>query len=190
MLRPGQDLRKFDLETVEHKEAITRLLEDARWAFSGMIYGFNFRWSPASRVRGIEEIFEIHPMALIPRGDPRMQVVMVSQEGDFVYVTLEYHLDEFQTDRVSGWQGLNYPTSSGAGIASIHDLHPRYHAMSLAIKESLRAWLRAREYNQPQEVSGRVGLLSFPSLSVFKFGMRASVNIAMDLKSFTPYQID
>ena len=190
VLKYGQELREAETRTEREREVIDQLLEDARWAFSGMIYGFNVRWTPSARMRGVEEILEIQPVASIPRGDPRMKAVTATRENGFVYILLEYHPDASQQNRLSAWRSQAYPSAAGSGLAPLHFDESRRRAMELAVKETLRSYLRARQYNRPEEIRARVGLLAFPVIGLRELSFHASVTLAVEVQALTPYSVD
>lgn len=166
------------------------LLDDARWAFSGMIYGFDIRWTPSSRARGVEEELTVTPVALIPKKDSRMNVVSFVEENGFVFIQLEYHPDETQERRIAAWRRGGNPQASGYGAASVFLQDSRRASMEQAIKESIRSWLRAREYNRPREIDGWVAFVSEPETSFLRGEIRAFVTLSMDLKPLRAYRID
>ena len=187
---PGGNAREPGELTERERQAFERLIEDARWTFSGMIYGFDVRWTPSSRSRDVEEELSIIPHAMIPENDPRMSVAAIVEDGNLVYISVDYRVDETQARRVSGWKGESLPKASGGGSASVFLPDSRRGAMEDAIKETIRAWLRAREYNRPREVSGRVAFVSAPEISYSAGQVRADITLSMDLKPLREYRID
>jgi hypothetical protein len=69
-----------DLHTLSKDEMFNRILEEARYVFSGMVYGFIFSYTPYDRSRGVEEEFLLEPYQWIQRGDPNLQVFGVVQK--------------------------------------------------------------------------------------------------------------
>jgi len=190
MASPGDAWNPADEPLERYREAIDRMLEDARWIVSGMIYGFDVVWTPSARGRGVAELWEIQPVAQIPRGDPRLHIVSTVEEDGFLYVLLEYRPDDTQSRRLAGWAGQAHPGASGLGEASIWEENPRRAALEAAIRATLRSWLRAREYNRPQEVRGRVALTDFPVTGLSGGSLNASVRLRIDLEAVEPYRID
>ncbi len=186
----GKTISDIDTDRDAQEDAINRLLEDARWAYSGMIYGFEVIWTPSAKAREVQDTLIIAPVALLPRGDDRFEAIAAVMENGFLYISLSYHLDEIQEDRVSAWGSRTLPFAAGQGHASIHDVSARRKAMEAAIKESLRSYLRAREFNRPYEVRGRIGLLRFPVISLVDSDIVAKVKLAVNLQPPVPYRAD
>ncbi len=189
-LESGQDLRDIKTKEEQRREMIAALLEDARWIISGMIYGFLIQWTPLSIARNVEESLDIQPAALISRGDPRMKMVKVVYDNEFDYVLLEYHPDTSQMQRITAWKSQTYSFSSGIGIASLYLGETRRDSMKMAIKNSLGDFLRAREYNKPERIRARVGLLDFPAITLKDHRLFVSLKLAIDIKSVEHYRLD
>lgn len=186
---PGENLRETGELSEREKNALDALLEDARWAFSGMIYGYSITWTPSSQGRAVEEELFIEPLALIPRGDPGMRTIAVVRENGFIFVLLEYTPDSTQERRLAGWGGQAFPAASGSGLVPV-SLDARRTSVEAAMREALHSWLRAREYNRPREIKGRVALTEFPRTGLSGSLLRASVSLRMDLETVRSYPAD
>jgi len=189
IVSPGENIRETGNISQRQENALKELLEDARWAFSGMIYGFSIIWIPPSKARDIKEELLIEPLALIPEGDSRMRTVSLTRENGFLYVLLEYTPDSTQENRLEGWGGEVYPASSGAGMAAVN-YGSRRDAIKAAIKEALRTYLRVRDFNRPREIRGRAAFTTFPGTSLSYGSIKASVTLRMDLEPLRAYIVD
>ncbi|OQX29841.1 MAG: hypothetical protein B0D92_01680 [Spirochaeta sp. LUC14_002_19_P3] len=169
--------------------AIKQLLEDARWAFSGMLYGFNILWKPPSPERNIKETLEIQLIGTIPRGDPRLKVISTVWEDDILYVLLEYQMDETQQRRLEAWRSQALPFAAGSGTGDIFEEQPYRTAMEQAIREAMRSYFRARYYSRPRLIQGKAGLLDFPKAGFWQASIQASVKLALDIPPPEPYSV-
>ena len=189
IVSPGENLRETGEFSEREENALNVLLEDARWAFSGMIYGYSVSWTPSSAARSVDEELKIEPLALIPKGDPRMKTVSVVRENGFIYILLEYSPDATQEGRLEGWSGEAFPSATGSGTAPMNFSYRR-DAMEAAVRETLRAWLRVRDYNRPREIRGRVAFTEFPQTGLYGGSIRAVVALKMDLEPLRHYAVD
>ncbi len=189
IVSPGENFRETGDLSEREENALNVLLEDVRWAFSGMIYGYSVSWTPSSAARAVEEAFLIEPLALIPRGDPRMRTVSLTKENGFIYVLMEYSPDTSQERRLEGWTSGAFPAATGSGLAAVN-YGSRRAAIEEAVKETLRAWLRVQDYNRPREITGRVAFLEFPLTSLRNGSIRAVVTLGMDLEPLRHYAAD
>lgn len=169
--------------------AINQLLEDARWVFSGMIYGFNILWKPFSPERDTKETLEIQPIGIIPRGDPRLQVISAVWEDEILYILLEYQPDETQQRHLEAWKSQALPFAVGSGKASLFEDKPYKTAMEQAVREAMRSYFRARYYSRPRLIRGKAGFLDFPRAGFWQASIQASIKLAMDMPPPTPYTV-
>jgi len=189
IVSPGENFSETGELTQRQENALKELLEDARWAFSGMIYGFSVLWIPPSNARAVKEELLVEPLALIPYGDSRMRTVSLTRENGFLYVLLEYTPDSIQESRLEGWSSEVFPAAVGAGTAAVN-YGSRRDAVKAAVKETLKAYLRVRNYNRPREIRGRAALTEFPYTSLSYGSIKAVVKLRMDLEPLRAYAVD
>jgi hypothetical protein len=169
IVQPGEQLRDGTDPTDKETQSLEILLEDARWAISGMIYGFDVTWTPSARNRGVDEILLVEPVASIPRGDPEFRTVATHVENGFLFVTFEYRPDAVQQRRLDGWAGQAFPAASGAGTAPVMGWESRREAMNAAIRNTLREWA---EGPRIQSAQGNSGTRSLPRYSENRYERR------------------
>ena len=176
------DIRDIGTTTEEDRKIINELLMDTIWIISGMIYGFNVSWNPGNPLRSIDESFVIEPSGSIAWGDRKLSITAAVRDTGNLYVWLDYQPDAIQKNRIASWQGKNLSVASGSGEGSILKDNARRLAMETAIKEAMRRWLRAREYNRPRLVVGRAALTEFPSIGFREGNFTAKVSIALKIE--------
>lgn len=189
IVSPGENLQESGDLSEREENALKELLEDARWAFSGMIYGYSVSWTPSSRSRSVQDELLIEPLALIPRGDAGMKTVSVVRENGFIYVVLEFFPDPTQQRRIEGWRSEAFPAASASALAPV-SIGARRNAVEAAIRETLRTRLRFRDYNRPREIKGRVAFTEFPVTGLSGGSIRAIVTLRMDLEPLRHYPVD
>ena len=171
----------------ENEETIRELTDDARWIFSGMIYGYAVTWIlPA---RGAEEEFKIEIMAQIPAEDEKLKTISVNEIDGTIYVLIEYASDFIQQKRLEAWRGSLFPSAAGEASSPISSGSQR-EALEVAIKEAIRNHFKKREFNQPQSIQAIVALAEFPQIGSGSGTYRALVNIRIGLNSVRHYKID
>jgi hypothetical protein len=169
------------------EEAIKVLLEDARWIFSGMIYGFSFRYVPGNSEETLAEVFELSPIKQIPNGDPAMKVQQVLDDTQYLSVLFYYWPDEYQNRRLRVSRGGGFHSSAAAGGVPMMLEDARTLSLIEAVKQAIRADLRDLIYNRPLEVSGSVYLSGPPRINIRSGEYRSSVKILYrreDMKTF------
>jgi hypothetical protein len=169
------------------EEAIQLLLEDARWIFSGMIYGFTFRYVPGNSEETFDEVFELTPVSQIHKGDPAMKVQQVLDDTQFLMVLFHYWPDDYQNRRIRISQGGGFQSSAAVGGVPMMLEDARTLSLKEAVKQALRSDLRAVIFNRPLEVTGSVYLSGPPVISIRAGEYTSRVKILYrreDLKTF------
>jgi hypothetical protein len=173
---------------LSEETAIRRLLEEARYTFSGMLYGFEFVYTPPDKAREVEEVFRLEPIAEIPWGDPRLQVRQSWVREKRLYATLTYRVAPFQEARLQGWGSNAIPTAGGQARAELYLGFPqRTVAIEKAVKQAIREHLRERYFNKPREARGQVLLREVPLMGIVEGSYRASVDVKVQIDQVEPY---
>ena len=169
------------------EEAIHQLLKEARWIFSGMVYGFRFRYVPGNLDEGFSELFELEPQDRIPLGDPDLKVYQVEDDLQRIRVLFNYWPDDFQNRLLRISSGGDFRGAAGMGGVPMMEPGSRIASFEAGVKQALREDLRSIEYNRPLEVKGLVYLASAPILSIRSGEYTSRVKILYrreDLKSY------
>ncbi|PKL24238.1 MAG: hypothetical protein CVV47_10845 [Spirochaetae bacterium HGW-Spirochaetae-3] len=167
-------------------EAAAALLEEARWTFAGMIWGFEYVYTPSDKARSVAELFEIRPMSPESSASMTMHAVAARLEGTVLYATAEFYPDAGQRAELASWR-LSSATGQGRGSAPAlrsgstgaapSAVEARRDAIVAAVREALRANLREVTHNKPREVRGTFALASAPRLMIKEGSWIASVRI-------------
>jgi hypothetical protein len=189
------ELEPISLESAQYgppsrKEQIQAMLEEARFVFAGMIYGFSFTYTPSDTARRIDEVFTVEAAAEIPRGSPRLEVRQTYTSDGKVYAIIDYHLEEFEQYRLAAWEKNTTPRISGSG-EGVYFTGPmeKITAHKNAVKSAVREHLRKKTYNKPNVAGGRFVFTEAPR--VFAEGGRyvSSVNIKLYIDELKPYTV-
>ncbi len=170
------------------REAIKQMLEEARFAFSGMIYGFSFVYTPSDRARGVEEIFDLEPAAVIPWGEDGLRIRDTREEDGIVRVSVSCSLEEHQKLRIQLWSANTFPAATGTGSADYFAGPPeKIKAHKEPMKEAIRGYLRKRIYNKPKEIRGRLVLQEAPDCRYASGEYVSTVRIKIDFEEIVEY---
>lgn len=172
------------------EDQIRILLEEARYVFSGMIYGFSFRYVPLDVRREVEEEFDLEPLHEIVWGDPRLSVAESRREKGRRYALIRYWVSEEQSGWVRFWASNVHATAAAFGAGDFFDGRmAKFDAMEAAVLESVRAYLRPRELNKPKEISGRLIFAEAPYVIIDGGEYRAKVEVKLDIREVVPYTL-
>ncbi|GAB4366511.1 MAG: hypothetical protein Kow009_03290 [Spirochaetales bacterium] len=154
-----------DLQAFTREELFHRILEEARYVLSGMVYGYTFSYTPYDKSRKVEEEFLLEPYRWIQKGDPNLSVAGVRVEGSRMYVRIRYLLRDFQESWYQGLRSNLYPATSGEGEAPFYDgPEGRMKAIQEGVKNAIREYARTILYNKPRTLKGLIVLDAAPRL--------------------------
>lgn len=173
---------------ISQEEAIRRTLEEARLVLSGMIYGFEVRYTPSDRAREVEEELDIKALAKIPPGDPALRILKVRTTDNKYFVHMRYNLADFQQRRLQAWGSNTLSVAAGRGTAPLNDgYQAKFESFNQAIKNALRAYLRPRYKNKPSRIQAAVSLQEPPYTVIDAGGYHSKVRIKIDIREIQPY---
>lgn len=176
--------------TVSMDTAVRRVLEEARYVFSGMVYGFTYSYTPLDRSRGIEEEFELGSAAEIQAGDPNLTVYQTRREGSRIYVRLRYELRDFQESWYQGMRSNILRASSGYGEASYYGgYREKVTAITNSLKNSVREHARTRIDNKPKKITGIVVLDGAPRIGMQSGVYQAVCAVKLVMDDVVPYRV-
>ncbi len=182
--QPGQSY------PLSREAAITQILKEAQFVFSGMLYGFDFVYRPGDPAREVAGLFKLTPVAEIPWGDPQLRVLQTRTDGSRLTASLLYSLAPFQERWKQSWDSNIFPTATGRGVGHYYGGFPQKLASYRdAIKEAIRGYLRARVYNRPREVAGEVALAGPPSTAIESGEFITTLTVKLKIDRIEPYRV-
>lgn len=185
---PFEEILPMTARTLGGEEAARRLLEEARFVISGMIYGYRLEYTPMDRARQVEELFSAEPVALIPQGDPDLHVQDTWRRDGMFFARVRYDLDEAQLLRLRAWSSAVHERASGSASAPLSlGYRGKMEAHRLAVKEAFREYLRSIERNKPRAAAARAVLSESPVSAVSAGGYRSTVRVRLALEEVRSY---
>ncbi len=172
------------------KEAARFLLEEARFIFSGMLYGFTFDYRPGDERFEIEDEFSLTPVAGIPFGDEALSIRESRMEDNTLVVQIRYDMKPFQQRRREAWDSGRIPSAAGIGAAPFHKgREQRYEAMKDGVRQAIRNHLRSRIFDRPRRIQGDVLFEEAPELFVKAGEYRARVQVRLKVREIQEDQL-
>ena len=189
------ELEPINLETVESQpvaeETILRnLLEEARKIFSGMIYGYSFKYIPPDKSHKVNESFDYKLLGEIKWGDKNLKITRRQIIANRLYAQFVYELAPFQQERLRSWSSLLMPYAMGSGEGLLlQGALGKETSLAMAIKEALRNYLRPQIFNKPREIKGEALLMEAPLTIITAGNYCTTVKIKINLREIIPYKI-
>lgn len=165
-----------------------RLLREAQYSISGMLYGWSFRYVPGSRARRVEQEWEIQPHANIPWGDPALTVRETAASENRIYGLVDYELTEEDQARQEAWRGVRTSRSSGTGTADLMEgTAGKLASIEEAIRDAVDRHLREVVPNRPREVWGDIMLAEPPRIRPVAGRYESRVSVLIRIEAVRPY---
>ena len=185
----GEMRNPFDPElSIENeKEIIRKMLEEARWVFSGMIYGFDIVYTPSDISRSVPRYYKIEPIGEIRFGDKYLEIVDTFLENRILHLFIRYKLDEYQKGRIEYWNSEVFTSSSAYGESLIFNKNSRIKAIEDAMRLSLESLLKPEVFNKPSLIEAQVLIRSTPYMSLNAGHNRAFVKLRVAIKNVQYY---
>ena len=149
------------------KYPIERIKEVAPFLISGMVYGWDFVYTPSDKARGVEEYFELTEKKLYD-----VELMGISYSSPWVQDNklncwCEYTRTESQIQNYNLWASIQNPTIQGIGIGKISDGFDGITAAAKdAVKKAVREYYRNVTKNKPKEITGSVLVRNQPLLGI------------------------
>lgn len=184
---------------VPDKEVALAILEEARWVFAGMVWGFSYRYTPSDKARAIAELFQAEPRGELPLGYPGVHFPSVRQEGFTVYATVEWVLSPADRSEYGAWAGAPYASGQGQGSARAYlpgrggedtglgQVVARREAILDAARSAVREYLRGITHNKPREATGSFAFAGPPRVILREGNWIATVRLRISVDDITSY---
>ena len=187
LLEPSPD--PFAVDEYDEDAAIKQLLEEARYVFSAMIYGFDFEYIPLDLSRGVEEEFSVKPVYTLSWGDPGLSVSAGEYKDGKYTAEIRYDLSDQQLPWHQSWATNILPDVSAVGEGSLYEgFEGKIDAINNSVKESLRAYLRPRIYDKPRRISGQARFAGVPYITIEQGHFRCMSKVTLRIDEILEYR--
>lgn len=165
---PGSEAAK-DIKAGQFDYPIKMMKEMAPFLVNGMVYGWDFVYTPSDKARGVEEYFEIIPIqseekviAGIEYEDP-----WVSEEDNRFNCFVRFSRNQNQIQSFNLWSSIQNPTVRGTGKGALEKgFEGIKDAATAAVKDAVRSHYRSEIKNKPKEITGRVIVRKNPVIGI------------------------
>lgn len=154
-----------DYEDFEYP--IKCIKETAPFLINGMVYGWEFSYTPSDKTRGVEEYFEVSE--IVPEEVVRKKIKYSSPwiDDNLFRCWVDFDRDEYQVRDYYRWNSINNPLITGRGYGDLRDgFQGIVDASKDALKNAIRDYFRGVIKNKPKEIRGKVLIKGEPSLGV------------------------
>lgn len=160
---PGLEEQKGDL----FQNAAERIKEITPFILDGMVYGWNFEYTPKDKARGVEEYFDVQPVRTLSQANEKPVYSSPLVESQNLTVWVDFERNAGQISYFDSWSSLNHPQIKGKGTGEQKKgFEGIKDAYKDAILDAVYTYVHARLKNKPKEVTGRVLLFREPHMYV------------------------
>lgn len=184
---PGREIESSD---VFYDHAVNELKKLAPFILEGMIFGWDFSYTPSDNLRNVEEYFEFTPKSPFQKGDSRLSFKNPRIENERFYVWLEYVRSPVMLSQRKAWDSVLYPKISGTGRGRIAEgTDGIIKAYEQALKQAVRSYAQGIEKNKPKEIRGSVLLIKTPRLYIDSGFYTADLDFFLQVGKIIPYTL-
>ncbi len=182
--------REIESSSTFYDNSVNELKTVAPFVLEGMIYGWDFSYSPSDTQRKADEYFEFTPRGVILKGDERLSFKDPRIENERFYVWLEYMRSAEMMAQKRAWDSVIFPKISGTGRGKIENgTEGIIQAYREALKNAVRSYARGIEKNKPKEIRGSVLLIKNPRLYIDSGAYTADLDFFLQVGKIIPYAL-
>jgi hypothetical protein len=176
---------------VSDATARSRLLDEAAWAYSGLIWGFDFEYAPYDKARNIAERFVLTPLGSLKPDSLSFAAGSRKVASDQLWSFVEYKPPAALVELMESYMQDPWKGSQGVGKADMNlGVKGRRAAYEDALRLAVRAYLQGLEPNKPRLVRGRVVFERPPTMALmggyYTAQVRARVMV-LEIQRYTLY---
>lgn len=193
-VRPWVELEpfvRFESEyPISSEKATGWLLAEIRDLVSAMVYGWTFDWTPGDKARGVEDSFELTPIARIPAGTERLTILASEVADARLWARAQYRMNAAEALRRASWAGAAIDAATGSGSGNVmQGRAEKMTALSNAVKDAVRNHLHTRILNKPRRIKGEVVLWEDPEVGMWSGLYHAVAKVRLRVTEVVPYSI-
>ena len=145
--------------------SVNELKKIAPFLIEGMVYGWNFSYTPYDKIRAVPEYFEYSAIRNLDINSDKILYTKPWIEDNRLCVWVEFERSEYMLEYYNHWQSVIYPEIRGIGKGEISDGFDGIQAATKeALKDAVRTYFRSQVKNKPKRIDGKVIILGQPRL--------------------------
>lgn len=156
-----------DLSSDVYDYPISRIRQTAPFLIEGMVYGWEFSYTPQDNARGVEENLEI--TEIVP-SENFLRLITFSSvwfENERMNCWVTFERNESQIQNYNLWASIKNPVIHGRGYGKLSDgFDGIKKAAAEALKNAVRGHFRAIIKNKPKLINGKVLIKEPPTLGI------------------------
>jgi hypothetical protein len=166
-----------------------KIKEIAPFLIEGMVYGWDFVYTPSDTQRNVAEYFSFEPRLPLSQDDAtHIQYTKPWEENNRLYCWVDFPLTETMLTLKNQWESVEYQRIRGLGYAPLADgFDGIKKASTEALKDAVREYARGIMKNKPKEISGKVLLVNNPLIAINSGRYKIELDFFIDLSTIVIY---
>lgn len=158
---------KFDWNQGIFDHAIGQMKKLTPFLLNGMVYGWEFDYTPSDRLRGVPEYFEIKEIRSFDAEAKKIVYEKPWFDYSKVHCWANFERDDAMVDSYNHWADVKNPRILGLGGGKISKgFEGIQDAAQNAVKDAVRNYYRKILRNKPKQITGRVLINKIPAILI------------------------
>ncbi len=151
----------------EYSYPINQIKQISEFILNGMVFGWEFKYTPSDKARKIEEVFEITELRQYENVKDKIVYSSPWIEDNKFNCWVEYDRSPVQIQNYNLWSSIQNATMQGRGYGPIQEgFEGIRKACEDALKNAVRSYYREIIKNKPREIRGSVLIRKAPLLGI------------------------
>lgn len=174
----------------EYSIPIKKIREISPFMLEGMLYGWEFSYTPYDKARGVQEYFEFKPVYQLPEEQiSRIKYAKPFVKDSRLYAWIEFYRDEDQISVYKSWVSILNPRIKGIGYAKLSEgFEGIQKATQEALKEAVRSYERIKIKTKPKEIAGKVLMTTAPDIGISAGRYKVTLEFFMETDRIEEYK--
>lgn len=163
-----KSMNKDSNSDVTYAVPVKKIKEVAPFMVEGMVYGWQFDYTPSDKARGVKEYFEMTPINTLSEAEKAsINFAKPWIENDRLSAWVEYRRTEAQQHLYNSWKSILHPRIKSIGYAKlVEGFDGIKKACEEAVKNGVREYERTQIKTKPKEIIGKVLISEPPMIGV------------------------
>ena len=147
--------------------AIKQMKKLTPFLINGMVYGWEFDYTPSDRLRGVAEYFEVKEIRSFETESKKIHYEQPWFDESKVHCWANFERDDGMVQSWNQWADVKNPRILGLGGGRVSKgFEGIEEAAQNALKDAVRTYYRKILRNKPKQITGRVLINKIPAILI------------------------
>lgn len=162
---PGLEKPNYDAGVFDY--AIRQMKTLTPYLLNGMVYGWEFDYTPSDKLRGVSEYFEVKEIRSFEAESKKIHYEQPWFDQSKVHCWANFERDEGMVQSWNQWADVKNPRIMGIGGGKMSKgFEGIQEAAQNALKDAVRTYYRKVLRNKPKQITGRVLINKIPAILI------------------------